>query len=135
MKHNTELHGFALVSAIFLLVVILALGVFAVTISSIQQQNSAMDVLGSRAYQAAKTGIEWGVYQITNGATCPLPTPTMPAGTQLSAFTVLVTCTSSTHTEGTATFSVYQLDSVAHTGSAVGTPGYVEREIQIVIKN
>jgi MSHA biogenesis protein MshP len=88
--------GFSLVAAIFLLVVIAALGTFAVTISTSQQQGSAMDVLGSRAYQAAKAGIEWSIYQITRGgATCAtLAQPAMPAGTQLSAFAVAVVCNS-----------------------------------------
>src|SRR5476649_2355833 len=62
--------GFSLVSAIFLLVVIAALGTFAVTLFTTQQQSATMDVLGSRAYQAARAGIEWGEYQaiINNGA-------------------------------------------------------------------
>ena len=41
--------GFSLISAIFLLVVIAALGTFAVTLSTNQQQSAALDVLGARA--------------------------------------------------------------------------------------
>lgn len=128
--------GFALISAIFLLVVISALGLFAVTISNTQQKNSVMDALGSRAYQAAKTGIEWGSYQITKvGGACAASTSlTMPAGTQLSAFTVTVNCSSTTHTEGTNTFSIYQLTSIASTGT-MGSINYVERQLQAAIKN
>lgn len=129
--------GFALISAIFLLVVIAALGLFAVTISNTQQQNSVMDALGSRAYQAAKTGLEWGSYQITKGGvtSCSsFPQPSMPAGTQLSAFTVSVTCNVTTHTEGSNTFSIYQLTSIATTGT-VGSSNYFERQLQIAIKN
>ncbi len=89
MKNNQC--GFALFSAIFLLVVIAALGIFAVTISTSQQQTSTMDFLGSRAYQAAKAGIEWGMYRITKASeTCAtLTQPTMPTG-QLSIFTVVI---------------------------------------------
>lgn len=131
--------GFALVSAIFLLVVIAALGTFAVTISTTQQQSSAMDVLGSRAYQAAKAGIEWSIYQITHsavGATCAtLVQPTMPVGTQLSAFVVAVDCTSTgPYTDGAASFSVYRLTATATTG-VVGSPGYFERQLQVTITN
>lgn len=134
---KTYPYGFALISAIFLLVVIAGLGLFAVTISTSQQQDSAMDFLGSRAYQAAKAGIEWSVYQITKGgATCAtLTQPTLPVGTQLSAFSVSVACTSTSHTEGTRTFSVYQLTSVATTGGTVGSAGYVERQLRMAIKN
>jgi MSHA biogenesis protein MshP len=134
MKNQSS--GFVLISAIFLLVVISALGLFAVTISNTQQQSSVMDALGSRAYQAAKTGIEWGSYQITKRGviSCSsFPQPTMPAGTQLSAFTVTVKCTQSPqYTEGVS-FYVYQLTSTATTGT-VGSANYFERQIQIAIK-
>lgn len=128
--------GFTLISAIFLVVVIAALGLFAVTISTIQQQSSVMDALGSRAYQAAKAGIEWGSYQITKGPTCAASTSlTMPAGTQLSAFAVTVECTASAqYTEGVSTFYVYQLKSIATTG-VVGSASYFERQLQVAIKN
>ncbi|HEY6280567.1 MAG TPA: hypothetical protein VIW72_02070 [Burkholderiales bacterium] len=62
--------GFLLVTAIFLLVILAALGAFILTISGTQQTGSALDVQGSRAYQAARAGIEWGSYQVLNaGAT------------------------------------------------------------------
>lgn len=127
--------GFALVSAIFLLVVIAALGLFAVTISTTQQQTSVQDLLGSRAYQAAKAGIEWGAYKITKGGvtSCTaFPQPSL-AGTQLSAFTVSITCSVSTHIEGGNSFSVYQLTSIATTTGTVGSIGYFERQLQITL--
>ncbi|MCX7095380.1 MAG: hypothetical protein NTY50_18295 [Methylobacter sp.] len=137
-KHQ---RGFSLVSAIFLLVIIAALGLFTVTISTTQQQSSAIDVLGSRAYQAAKAGIEWSIYQITNPtirATCAtLVQPIMPAGTQLSAFTVVVNCSSTgPYLDGTANFSVYELTSTATTaGAVVGSLGYLERQVRVTITN
>ena len=134
MKNSKN--GFALVSAIFLLVVIAALGLFAVSITKSQEQTSAMDVLGSRAYQAAKAGIEASIYQITKGgvSSCTnFPQPTLPAG-QLSNFTVIVTCSSANYTEGTDTFSVYQLTATASSG-VVGSAFYVERQLQVAIKN
>lgn len=133
-------YGFTLISAIFLLVVISALGIFAVTISTSQQQTSAMDFQGSRAYQAAKAGLEWGVYQISkNNVDCtashPMTSPTMPAGTQLSIFSVTLDCTgSSQYTEGANPFFVYQVKATAKAGS-VGSADYVERQLQIQIKN
>jgi len=81
MRSTTRhLRGFALVSAIFILVVLAALGAFIVNISTSQQIGSALDVQGVRAYQAARAGIEWGLYQVqatTNynfsyGTTLPL---------------------------------------------------------------
>lgn len=123
--------GFSLVSAIFLLVVIAALGAFAVTLSTTQQQSSALDVMGARAYQAARTGIEWGAYQVLrNGGACAAAT-TLPAGTlagTLSGFDVTVNCISTAHTGVT----IYQLTSTATQG-AVGTTNYVERQMAVTI--
>jgi MSHA biogenesis protein MshP len=57
-------YGFLLVTAIFLLVILAALGAFILTISGTQQTSSALDVQGTRAYQAARAGIEWASYQV-----------------------------------------------------------------------
>ena len=57
-------HGFAIVSAIFLLVVLGTLGAFMVALSTVQHTTSTQDLQGTRAYQAARAGIEWGAYQV-----------------------------------------------------------------------
>ena len=63
MSHKMQ-KGFSLVTAIFLLVGLGALGAAMMTFFTAQQQSSALDVLGSRAYQASRAGIDWGAYQI-----------------------------------------------------------------------
>lgn len=136
MNNVPRSKGFSLISAIFLLVVIAALGTFAVTLSTTQHTSSAQDVMGSRAYQAARSGIEWGAYQLLRTAGgCGAATQNLPAGTlagTLSGFSVNVVCATSTHTEAGTTVDMYQLTSTAQQG-VVGTPGYVEREIRVVI--
>lgn len=149
MKPSSEhkQQGFSLVSAIFLLVVIAALGIFAKTLSTSQHQASAMDLMGSRAYQVAKAGIEWGTFQITQSATAgaafitacqsgsPVPQPTMPTGTQLSGFTINLACNASPHTEGGTSLWVYQVTSTARiSGASVGSLNYVERQLQISLR-
>ncbi len=128
--------GFSIVSAIFLLVVLSFLGLAMVTFSTNQQQSSALDVRGDRAYQAARTGVEWGAYQILrNGGSCA-PSTALPAlaGT-LSGFSVTVTCSFSAASEVNAasgTVTVYGLTSIATQGTT-GQPDYVERQIQVSI--
>lgn len=128
--------GFSLVSAIFLLVVIAALGTFAVTLSTTQQQSAALDVMGARAYQAARAGIEWGAYQVLrSGGGCGVAAQTLPVGTlpgTLSGFDVDVVCTSSTASEAAATVTMYQLTSTAQQGT-VATPNYVQRQMSVTI--
>lgn len=63
-----RLRGFAIVSAIFILVVLAALGAFILNISSSQQIGSALDVQGVRAYQAARAGVEWGLFRVQSTA-------------------------------------------------------------------
>jgi len=131
--------GFSLVTGIFLVVVLALLGVFIVSVTGLQVSSHQLDILGARAYQAARAGAEWGVYQVLdpnntlNAAGCAAPVPTMPvcpgaggitdlaAGTlagSLSPFTVTVRCTLSTPdaaqgnrstTEGNRSIWMYQL--------------------------
>lgn len=142
-SHLARARGFSLISAIFLLVVIAALGAFAVTLSTTQQQSSALDVTGARAYQAARAGIEWGVFQVLQNnagayaADCPGAGTTQtlaPLPNTLAGFTVSVGCISTASTEAGMPVTMYQLTSTASTtGVAPGAPGYVERQIIVSI--
>ncbi len=140
--------GFSIVTAIFLIVVLAALGVFIVSVTGIQQSSLALDVQGVRAYQAARAGIEWGAYQVLdpnntlNPATCsPVVMPTCPASPtnlsslagSLSPFTVTVTCTATSTTEGNREIRVYEIIATACNQppcpSGAPASGYVERRI------
>lgn len=139
--------GFSLVSAIFLLVILAALGVFMLSISTMQQTTSTQDLQGSKAYQAAKAGIEWGAYQIMTPEnnslppapvlarfSCPTPpaapttTPLPALGGALTGFTVNVACSASDFVEGGNTIRVYQLTSTATFGTAPAT-SFVSRSM------
>ena len=126
--------GFAIVTAIFLVVVLAALGAFMVTFSTVQQTTSALDVLGDRAYQAARAGMGWGVFQVTQGNACPTSPTTLPAlAGDLALFSVTVTCVpSGPYTEGSATFNLYLITSTAHYGT-LGDATYVERQLTATI--
>jgi MSHA biogenesis protein MshP len=84
--------GFSIISAIFLIVVLSGLAVAAVSLTSSQQTSSALDLLGSRAYEAARSGAEYGIYQQQIASTCAATRSFVPGGT-LAAFTVTVQCT------------------------------------------
>lgn len=132
--------GFSLVSAIFLLVILSALGVFMLSISTIQQTTSTQDMQGSHAYQAAKAGLEWGAYQVMNPENMNPPaggvaryvcaaSTVLPAfGGSLSRFTVTVACTSNDFVESGNNVRVYQLTSTATLGT-VATTSYIERRL------
>jgi MSHA biogenesis protein MshP len=125
--------GFSLISAIFLLVVIAALGTFAVTLSTTQQQSAALDVQGARAYQAARAGIEWGAFQVLRNTNCPVAPTTLPAlPNTLASFTVTVLCTSTATTEAGLPVTMFQLTSTAIQGTPA-TPNYVDRQMSVTI--
>jgi MSHA biogenesis protein MshP len=124
--------GFSIITAIFLLVVLGTLGTLMVTFFAAQQQSSAIDVQGSKAYQASRAGIEWAAYNIrqqtagTLWAGCAaVPSPLFSAGallTDLSSFTV-------------TTIVLYDLTSTANSGGVPGNADYVERVVSVKIEN
>jgi MSHA biogenesis protein MshP len=123
--------GFALMVAIFLLVVLAILGVFIVKVSGVQHQTVNVALLGARAFEAARTGIEWGAFQALDSASCTTTTLNLTEG-GLNGFDVDVTCTSTTHTETGDTYNVYLLDVVASAGN-YGTPDFVSRRMQATV--
>lgn len=142
---RTAQRGFSLVSAIFLLVVIATLGTFAVTLSTTQHQSAALDVMGARAYQAARAGIEWGAYQVISNPTagiivCPVggasnPVAMPAAPSTLAIFSVDVSCWSyAPVSEAANTVTMYQLISTATQGT-VAAPDYVERQMTVTIRS
>jgi MSHA biogenesis protein MshP len=125
--------GFALVSAIFILVVLALLGAMMVNLSTTQHIGQARDLAGSRAYFAARAGIEWGAFAALRNDACA-PSTTLPglAGSA-AGFAVVVACSvSGPFDEGGSTVRVYQLTSTATRGAA-GAPDQVERQLQAVV--
>jgi len=131
--------GAALMAAIFLLVVIGALVAFLLKMSGLQHSSIALDVLGSRAYQASRAGIDWGVYRALRDNSC-VGTASFGLAAGLSDFTVTVQCTDTPYTEVDPTPNhVYLIRATAcnrpNAGACPGTPGpfYVERQLQALV--
>jgi MSHA biogenesis protein MshP len=140
LKANLQ-RGFSLITAIFLLVVLAGLGAVMVTFFAGQQQGSTLDAMGSRAYQAARAGIEWGAYTISvaaPGAGCAaIPVPLFAANSlanNLSPFAVTLACTLTAANEGGVAVNVYYLTSTASNIGMTGTKDFVERSINATIR-
>jgi MSHA biogenesis protein MshP len=108
--------GVSIVTAIFLLVVLSMLGTAIVTVSTSQHQGSALDLLGSRAYEAARSGVEYGLYRSRSGDCPPVRTFGFAAST-LAPFIVTVQCVSNP-TAGMAG----KLDQISITATACNQP-------------
>ena len=138
--HDSAARGFSLVSAIFLLLILAALGIFMLSIYTSQRTIANQDVRG--AYQAAKAGIEAATFAILtpenaavvntifNGCTAGMAVPTF--GGALSGFNVTVDCQLTTQTEGENTIRVYQITSTGSSGTAPSSD-FVERQISASI--
>ena len=126
MKTRSLQHGFAAIAAVFLVVALAALGAFMVTFSNTQQITSAQDAQGTRAYWAARGGLEWGLTSANASSTCPAASTALT----IDGFTVTVTCTltSPTNPEASTTPRIIQFIAVASSGS-VGSVGYIERSV------
>lgn len=131
--------GFSLVTAIFLLVVLASLGTLMVTFFATQQQSSALDVMGTRAYQAARAGGEWAAFQVAQSppnaafpAECARSFAAGSLAGTLSPFAVNVTCLAPVSAvEGASTIWVYDVTSTATYGGAPGNLDYIERVISV----
>jgi MSHA biogenesis protein MshP len=130
--------GVGLVTAIFLMVVLAALGTAVVTIFSSQQVASALDVQGARAYQAARAGLEWGMFQALRNNSCAAQTAVaLPGGTSISGFTVTVRCVQTGATDDPLVRYVLTSDACWHPGgdgtcpNATNSTDYVARRLEV----
>ena len=144
-----HLRGFGLVSAIFLLVVLSALGAYMVIFAGQQQTTIQSDVMGVRAYYAARAGADWAIFRALDpdNTIAPGAPPTFaacPSGTintmggSLSPFTVVVGCNlSALYDEAGRSIQVYEITATACNNSScpAGSPpnGYVERRIVVTV--
>jgi len=138
MKHNYPAeHGFASIVAIFLLVVMAAMGSFMLTFSNTQQLTVAQDIKGSQAYWAARAGLEWSMGNVIRQPSKTVGCPTSP--TSLTGFdggfTVDVTCKKSVYTEGVKEKKIFLFTSVASNFPAtVGNVGFIERSVSASVE-
>lgn len=93
--------GVSLLTAVFLLVVLASLSAAIVGVFTTQQTGSVLDVMGVRADQAARSGLDWGLYKqlrekiAVGSVDCFSPSPVtfaLPADSTLAAFSVTVSC-------------------------------------------
>jgi MSHA biogenesis protein MshP len=131
MSAPSRQRGFALVSAIFLLVVLGGLAVYAVRLNTFQQQTVTARLRAAQALHAAQAGVAWAAYRAVNTGVCAAGAFSLTEGAATS-FRVAVQCAESTHAEGTSTVRVFVFDVRAEAG-VYGGPDYVSRRVQTKI--
>jgi MSHA biogenesis protein MshP len=124
-----RIRGFALVPALFLMVVLGALALVAIRVGTAQQHAVTMSLAQARALAAARSGIERGANQaLPPNNSCPASTTLNLTEAALNGFTVVVTCTATGFANGAATSQSYVIKATATSGT-YGQPSYVRRVI------
>jgi MSHA biogenesis protein MshP len=147
MNQRFRQRGIGLVTAIFLVVVIAGLAAALVTVFTSQQTGNQLDQQGARAYQAARAGIEWGLFRARmTPSNCAASTSfALPGGSMLGAFTVTVTCETIPGPGNDAATAVISLRAIACNQPSAGvcsaSPGatnnvnldYVQRVVEVQV--
>ena len=145
MSARRRASGAALITAVFLIVVLLAMGIGMSNLSNVQVDTSSKAILAARVYYGARTGLEWAIQRTISDPAPPARCNAFsggqsfsPAGTGLAGVTVVVACAQNTH--GSGNF-VYYLTSTACTtatcpAAAIGSSvNYAERRMEATVSN
>ena len=125
--------GFSIVMAIFILVVLGLLGSYMVRMSGVQLSTFNDALLGAKAYQAARAGLEWSVARLNNGGSCAdINTQTAMNFDGLAGLSVRLSCSSQSYSEANENPTIYRLNTLSEYGSYT-SPDYVARELELTI--
>ncbi|KRB84602.1 hypothetical protein [Noviherbaspirillum sp. Root189] len=151
MRRQQAQKGFGAIAAIVVLVILAALAGAIVKFGTAQQLGSAQDIESARAWQAAKAGTDWGLFQIFQPAgiwrtagNCNAAVQTLDL-TAANGFRVTVRCTATNNfVEGETAAGTpqsvrgYRVEAIACNSSvcpdnnAATTASYVERARQVI---
>jgi MSHA biogenesis protein MshP len=118
--------GMSLVTALFILVVLSAIGGYMVLVAGVQSRTTVMALQGARAYYAARSGLEWGIFRDLASGNCTTGTGSFDVGD----FSVTVDCGETPFTEGGQSYKVFRISSLAELGS-YGDENYVSRQLTV----
>ena len=145
--------GLGAVAVVLVLVVLASLAAAVLRLGQQMQGQATQALLGAQAQAAARSGLEWGLYQAFKGSwtSCSNASQTLDRSTDAAGLRVTVRCDSRVFNEGEsapgvpATVRVFTLEAVACTSrspttacpdaSAVGSSGYVERKREVQATN
>lgn len=125
--------GFALVPALFLIVVVGMLAALALRMTMAQQGTVILALQQARALAAARAGIDWAAYLALTNGTCSGGTLNLTEAA-LAGYQVVVTCTATPYADGSSTFQSFTVAATATTGS-YGSPDFVQRVVRATFTN
>lgn len=124
MKAPRKHRGFALIAALFVLVVLAALGAFAVRINMTQQHDADLELQQLRAEAALNSGVEYAATRLLAGTTCgTLMTESFNVGGYTVTF---LPCGNVPYVVNTVPVNIYTV-TVTSSRGVYGTPEFVSR--------
>jgi len=139
--------GFALVAALFVMVVIALVIMMMSRLSVTQNASLDLGIQQARAYQAARAGLEWGLYQLLRednvAGICPENDSISLAGSGLSDFTVSLACVklpcgtkncTEDYVDGLLPFNLYRLTATASNGNPAERADYAWRQLEVTVE-
>ena len=124
--------GVSIITGVFLLLLMAVLAAVIANVVSTAHVNMAADIGGARAYQAARAGAEWGMFQLDpNAQGAGLP-GCVNTNAVMLGHNVAVNCQSWDTTEGSRLVRIYRIVSQA---TAIGgkAPG-IERQVEVTLE-
>ncbi len=131
MRSRLRAAGMAIVTAIFLVVVLAGLAAAVATLSNVEHDTSNKSLLSAKVYYGAKAGLDWGIQQAVAASACAGSTSFSMTQAALNGVSVTVTCSLGTHGAGSV---VYYLAATATTGT-IGGLDYAERRMEATVSN
>ena len=132
--------GVSIIAGIFLLLLMAVLAGLMANLLSLTHLNMAADMGGSRAYQAARAGAEWGMFQLDpNAQSATLPTcagvvtpfPAIPGHVMAISCTAYPSAATS-YQEGAKQIRIFHIVATA-TAVGVKAPG-IQREVAVTVE-
>ena len=129
MRLKSRQHGFGLVAAMFVIIIITAVITAMARLAETQNTTNSLAIQQARAYQAARAGLEYGVAQVLADGSC--------AGFGLDGFAIGVTCVAQAGVlvpEENQTVRFYAITASAEYGAS-GSPDYAYRRLTAVVEH
>jgi len=128
MRPESRQHGFGLVAAMFVIIIITAVITAMARLAETQNTTNSLAIQQARAYQAARAGLEHGVAQVLAGNGCN--------GFGLDGFAIGVTCVAQAGVfipEESKTATFHTITATAEYGGA-GNPDYAYRQLRATVE-
>jgi len=127
--------GFALVAAMFVIIIIALVIAAMMRMAGNQHGTNSLAIQQARAYQAARSGLEWGISSALAGSCLPSKTLDM-TGSNLSEFDgAIVNCALQTYSENGSSVRIYTLTTTAQNGAPGQRPDYAYRSLSATVEN